>query len=488
MTNLRARWLALGMLGVLAAAVTAQEPARPAGNLPPEAISAWQYYQELPALQGQSKYIDFLVTPGIFDKARYDLADLRLRDGRGREIPYALRVRRSEMQLTTLTFREFNHAKLPDGADELSLDLGADPVEHNEMVLSVSGTNFRRRVQLEGSDNGEQWKTLEDKGRVVRYEAEGQSLDVRRIRYPTSRFRYLRVRVHPDPLIANDRPTIDSVTMNQLKEVPGEYVTLSATLGQREPVRTYRGYGSAWTIDLGAEVPVEKLTFTIDSDDFVRDYELEVLSNPDRETLDAKGGPARPYDRPYDRPYEKRGFQDERNIPYYPVTGVQASGQWRRRAGHEPRPIEITLGSQVRARRLKLIVTDNRNVPLEIRSVQYSAAARQVIFERPAELAEPVRLYFDNPSASAPNYDFAANLPVTLPSPPQRFQFTSDAQPNPEYRPSPKPWTDRWPWVIYVVLGIASAALLGILGVLARQTIQRHDQAEIPGERGASAP
>lgn len=469
MTNLGARCLALGMLGVLAAAVTAQEPARPAGNLPPEAISAWQYYQELPPLQGQPQYVDFLVTPGIFDKARYDLADLRLRDGRGREIPYALRVRRNEMQLTTLTHREFNHAKLPDGADELSLDLGADPVEHNEMVLSVSGTNFRRRVQLEGSDNREQWKTLEDKGRVVRYEAEGQSLDVRRLRYPTSRFRYLRVRVHPDPLIANDRPTIESVTMNQLKEVPGEYVTLPATLGQREPVRTYRGYGSAWIIDLGAQVPVEKLIFAIDNDDFVRDYELEVLSNADREALDSRGIPASPHDRPYDQqPYKQ-------NAPYYPMTGVQASGQWRRRASQEPRPAEIVLGSQFQARRLKLIVTDNRNVPLDIRAVQYSAAARQVIFERPAELAEPVRLYFDNPSASAPKYDFAANLPPTLASPPQRIQFAGDVQPNPEYCPTPKPWTDRWPWVIYVVLGIASAALLGILGVLARQTIQRYD-------------
>lgn len=468
--------LALVLVAALVTAANAQE-AEPSPAKPPvEELSAWQFYQELSAIgQGKSKYVDFLVTPAVFDKARFDLADLRLRDAGGRELPYALRIRRSEQQLATLEFREFNHASLPDRADELSLDFGEMPVEHNEMVLSVDGKNFRRRVQIEGSDNREQWRVIEGKGEVVRYEAEGQFLDARRIRYPTSRFRYLRVRVYPDSAITDDKPKIQAVTMNQNKEVPGEYLTLSANLGQREPVRTYRGYGSAWIIDLDGEVPVEKLSFNIDSDDFVRDYEVEVLSNPDRDYQDSRGMPVRPYDK--GMPVNKEPFREDRNVPYYPVGGVQASGQWRRRAGAEHQPMEIRFGTELRARRLRLIVTDNRNPPLNLQSVHYIAAARQVVFERPAELAEPLRLYCGNPSALPPSYDFARNLPASLAPPPERIQLAPGVQDNPEYRPTPKPWTDRWPWVIYVVLGIASAALLGILGVLARQTIQRHDAA-----------
>ena len=51
---------------------------------------------------------------------------------------------------------------------------------------------------------------------------------------------------------------------------------------------------------------------------------------------------------------------------------------------------------------------------------------------------------------------------------------------NPIYQPVPKPWTERWPWLVYVVLSVASLILLGILGVLARAAIARHDAAEQP--------
>ncbi|HKI19350.1 MAG TPA: hypothetical protein VKA15_15795, partial [Isosphaeraceae bacterium] len=57
-------------------------------------------------------------------------------------------------------------------------------------------------------------------------------------------------------------------------------------------------------------------------------------------------------------------------------------------------------------------------------------------------------------------------------------------QENPAYVPEPKPLSERWPWLIYVVLGTA-AAVLGIMIVdLARQAIARHDahHPTLPGE------
>ena len=35
----------------------------------------------------KARYFDFLVTPDIFDRARVDLADLRLLDAKAREVP-----------------------------------------------------------------------------------------------------------------------------------------------------------------------------------------------------------------------------------------------------------------------------------------------------------------------------------------------------------------------------------------------------------------
>ena len=141
-----------------------------------------------------------------------------------------------------------------------------------------------------------------------------------------------------------------------------------------------------------------------------------------------------------------------------------------------PEPLEIHF-SEIQAHRLRLLVTDNRNPSLTIRSAEFSAAARQVIFE-PADRKGPFKVYFGNGVARDPNYDLGRNLPATLAPAPERTQFEGQPEANPAYHPEPPPWTERWPWLIYLVLGAASAVLIGILAILAKEVIRRHDAQE----------
>ena len=67
------------------------------------------------------------------------------------------------------------------------------------------------------------------------------------------------------------------------------------------------------------------------------------------------------------------------------------------------------------------------------------------------------------PSAAEPTLD-----------PPLASVELGEWERNPIYVEPPKPWTVRWPWLVYVVLGAACAMLLGLLG---RETIARHDAA-----------
>jgi hypothetical protein len=50
------------------------------------------------------------------------------------------------------------------------------------------------------------------------------------------------------------------------------------------------------------------------------------------------------------------------------------------------------------------------------------------------------------------------------------------AVPNQDGRPPPVPLTERWPWMVYVVLGTGSLVLLIILVLLAREAMARHDR------------
>jgi hypothetical protein len=412
-----------------------------------EPLAGWEWFQELTwDAKKTPARVDFVLPPGVFDKARPDLGDLRLIDGRGHPVPYALRVRRARDECMALRAREFNRATAVDRSAEVSLDLGERAPEHNEIDVVTDGRDFRRRLHLEGSNDERTWAVLLDRAWLVRFEVGPQQVDVHHHTYPASRFRYLRVRVLPDRSLDDDRPALTAVGVFHTVGVPGEEVTLPAHPGPREAVPAPGGPGSAWTIEFGGNrVPCERLRFDVAGDEFVRPFEVTAWDETVRHQ-------------------------------------VLAGGEWRRRRGEEPRPLEVTF-SEILARQLRLTVTDYRNPPLAVQGVTYSAPARQVVFAPPAGQPPPLRLYFGNPDAAPPHYDFAATLPEKLDPPPLRAEL-GEPQNNPDYRPPPRPLTERWPWLVYVVLGAASVVLLAVLAALAREAVARHDRRAVsPGTR-----
>ncbi|MCU0876149.1 MAG: DUF3999 domain-containing protein [Pirellulaceae bacterium] len=181
----RIRRQGLGSLGCLAwllvvgtpvPGITAAEPKSVSAKPPRDArtaetLSAWKFFAEVPvAAVGKTPLTDFVLPPSVFDAARVDLADLRLYDAQLRDVPYALRVR-SEVDTTeAVPANEFNRvpASASSGISQLSLDLGEKQIEHNEVEIHTPGDNFRRRVLLEGSDDGSAWNKLVERD-IVRF-------------------------------------------------------------------------------------------------------------------------------------------------------------------------------------------------------------------------------------------------------------------------------------------------------------------------------
>lgn len=429
------------VLWLLAApAVWAQEAAQSATRVSQEPLSAWAWYAELPGVsEGAGTNVDFIVPPAVFDKGRVDLADLRIYDARNQEIPYALRIRRPVTRQDALAARPFNRTTHPDRSVEMTLDLGEQRPEGNEIEVNTTGTDFRRRLRLEGSDDGKDWRTILDKAYLVFFRTpDPRPIDIHRISYPPARFRYLRLRVYADAGLENDKPEVTAATAYYSKQIPGELQTLPATLGPREPEPADgRVPGSVWAITFDHfAVPVERLTLDVVEDDFERPFQLE-LANPDE--------PRR----------------------------LLAAGQWRRRAGEAKKPLEIEF-PEVTARRLRLVVTDYRNPPLTITAARYTAPVRQVIVPTPAGNATPLRLYAGNPRAQAPHYDFAATLPATFQPPPTRITV-GELVPNPDFHP---PLPEQFPWLIYVILSIACLVLLAVLWLLAKEAMRQHGAAQ----------
>ncbi len=416
-------------------------------------LSQWPYFADVAAHTGINApgIYDIVLPLEVMDKARTDLADLRLFDSDGREIPYALRIRREFGDKREIGASVFNRGLVGSSTSEVSVDLGENPGEHNEVEIQTTGTNFRRRVEVEGSDSGKEWRTLETRGVLLSFEEQNRAVASSRVTYPTSRYRFLRVRVHRDELTDNKAPEITGVKVVMAVRAKGELATWGVYVPPYQLLRNQGAPASQWTIDLGARAPCDRLSLEIADDSFSRPFYIESVDDPENVRL-------------------------------------IASGELTRRIGEEAKPLVITFNEEVHARKLRLLVTDHSNPTLSITSIQASAPARQLVFELKEAPAQPLRLFFGNPKVAAPHYDFEKELPARLSNEPgsPSGQPARGVEPirstvgtvvtNPEYIPEPLPLTERIPWLIYIVLTASSVALALILLSLARTTLQAGPQ------------
>ena len=219
----------------------------------------------------------------------------------------------------------------------------------------------------------------------------------------------------------------------------GQLSSWSVYVPSYQLLRNQGAHASVWTIDLGARAPCDRLTLEIDDESFSRPFQVESIDDP----------------------------QNVRLI---------ASGTLTRHSGDEKKPLVIVFDQEGNVRKLRLQITDYSNPTLTITAIQASAPARQLVYELKDQSSRPLRLYFGNASVPAPHYDFENELQSKLSSEPGHSTY-GGATMNPEYKPEPRPLTERVPWLIYLVLAVPSIALAYILFSLARKTVRAGSQA-----------
>ena len=394
----------------LAAACWAQET---------ESLERWQYFQELAAAPGGRTAIE--LDREALAGARPDQADLRLYDAAGREVPYACRVRRKVHTSDVLEAKQLDLG-VRDGRTEVTLDLGEYEGFHNEIELDLAGQNFRRRVEVQGSDDSRNWATLTDDGLVFRFASAGRSVDQRLVDYPDSRYRYLRVLISPDPAVDVMAPALREARVRLRVETEGIERVYPTVYPTREPTRQDDRPASRYSFPVSdGAIPVHSLKLELGAAPFSRPYRL--LSGSGDEVREIASG----------------------------TLASDGDGS-----------VSTTLRFQEAfVKELMLVVTDDRNPPLDIYAIEPAGAARHVLFENQG-LAFPLRLYYGNPDAAPPNYDYDKQVPAVLEDAPPPLDL-GPRQLNPNYRPPELPVTERAPWLIYVVLAAAALALLWLL-------------------------
>jgi hypothetical protein len=401
-------------------------------------LSLWPYFVEVVPENASGQLYDLIVPLPVMDKARADLADLRLFDSSNREIPYGIRIRRDIDEKREIPTRLFNYGFAGASTSEVSVDLGENPGEHNEIDIETTGTNFRREVVIEGSDTGREWRTLSTDGVIFSFASQNNVADSPRVSYPRSRYRYLRVKVSSDPITDEEIPQVTSAKVMMAVREKGWLSTWNVPVPSYQLQRNQGAHATVWTLDLGGRIACDRLSLEIAEDSFSRPFQVETIDDP----------------------------QDIRLI---------ASGDLTRHYGEEKKPLVIYFNQETVARKLRLQITDYSNPTLKIASINASAPARQLVFELKSPASQPLRLYFGNENVSAPHYDFEKEVAARLSTEPVHSRL-GNVSANREYKPEPKPLTERAPWLIYVVLAVSSLALAFVLLSLARTATRLNTQ------------
>jgi len=381
------------------------------------------------AVQGPGRVVVTL-DRDVYENARADLGDLRVRDGAGAEVPYLLeRVAEAPVRPTrqpAIHNRVFTRGQQV----QATLDFGV-PTLKSEVTLNLSGDNFRRRVKVEGrAPHDLQWATLTDSAYVfavpgplpARYET---------VPLPENNFPLLRVTVFNGP---DDPPRIeilDASTCPAERRRPRE----TALVPRRTRAEDAAAHETILTLDLGARrQPFRAIRLDVADESFFRGVAVEARIDP---PPGVDGEPGRPL---------AWHYLGEAPIYRYRELGVRRES------------LRLDIGGRERVLRLRIRNRDDR--PLSIRGATVLVPVERLAFE--ARPGAQYVLRYGEPATAPPAYDLArtAGDPSLFAARALEAELRSP-RPVPSPAPSPAPWTERnpallWTGLVAVVAGLGA--------------------------------
>ncbi len=364
----------------------------------------------------------------VYEDARADLGDLRILDDQGQSVPYLLERVTEDAGPAPRPPLVINRAFVKGQSAEATLDFGG-PILKSEILLELSGDNFRRRVVVDGRNRHEPWVTLVDGAFVfaipgpspARYET---------VRVPENNYRFLRVMVMNGP---DDPERVEILGVRvrpqerrRPREVP---LAVQMSVAQDTTLRE-----TVVTLDLGARhQPFRGLALEVAEPQFFRGAVVEVRQEPH--------GPP-PAGRP--APPLVWNYLADANVYRYPEAGAVRES--------------LRLDVVGRARVLRVRLRNRDDQPLTIEGVVALAPVERLVFE--AAEGRSYRVTYGRPEVGPPSFDIARTVGDPGVWIAQATEGTL-AAPVKVAAPPPKvPWTERHPAVLWGGL-VGIVVLLG---------------------------
>ncbi len=390
-------------------------------------LPAWQYFKAIPVsdVLSETSLVEVAPDADVFAHAAPALADLRvIEESSQREVPYQLLVERGEQRRASLSVTMLDLGHVPGKDTTFVLDLDQQGILHNELEIKTSSQNFQRDIVVEGSEDSENWRVLDESGQIFDFTIDERDFTTRdtRVRYPSSTARYLKVRI-----IDGELPPLDvhGAVVFFAQQIPPRRAEYPLTISTRTEDATEQS--TQLVLELESRgLPTNRLSFTILQANVYRRVNLEGSHDNQLWVLLRRSGNI--------YAFNTRKFVGSQLSIGYPESTY---------------------------RYFRLTIFNEDDALLPIRGLQASGFSRKLIFS--ADPGVSYRLYYGNSAANPPSYELehifpylvTENLPVAgLGAHTANPQFTGPETPS-------KPFTERYPWLQPTVVVIGSL-LIGI--------------------------
>ena len=389
----------------------------------------------VPSGSGQSCAV---IDPLIFPHAAPSLKDLRLYQG-GHEVPYAITLSVPQ-QPDSDTGRVRN---LGLRGRNIVFDVEMPNRPYTEITLDLAGHDFLATATVTGTRDPN-YSNQTRLGEFTLFDLTSQHLSRNTtLHLQETSLPYLHIELSASPATGNRAFTatpemVQDVTVPPSREAQSIYTTAATTT-----TITRRGRQSIATFALPERIPVERVSF---------DLAPAYKANFSRDV------------RIMDRPDGVNAMSESLAGTILRVHLTQAGREIRQ----EQLSVPATLGSNMQsAATVEVLVDNGDDTPLPIAAVRLEMRQRKICFD--VSGTQPLTLFYGDLALTAPQYDYAR---LFTPSDAMQTAQLGPEQLNPDYRdrPDARPFTDRHPHLLWIVLLIV-VCILAIVAIRSSKTV-----------------
>lgn len=414
------------------------------------AAKHWEFSKSIRVLDYSKKAAAIPLDRQVYDSAKADLSDLRIVDEKGQECPYAFftqgEVKKEKKLKAVILSTQINKTE-----SVITAELKEPLTPFNSIKIIPEGSNFARKITIEGSNDNRTWEMIR-KGSVVHafafqithrffeqytnevYEGYGfgrYSEEKLWVQFPEANYRFVRATVphglDKEPVEVKDLEIFRTIKINAEEDVFSGKIIKRMPGAESKCIENIVDFGSK-------DIPLSRIDLATGQSNFFRRVEVEGSND-----LAKWAGAA---------------------------SGVIFSIS----VDEEPEQnLTIRLGD-AKFRYLKIKVFNGDNKPIRLESVTGHGLKRFLVMI--PEKGLQYKLLYGNPGAKSVSYDLGEVIRGKMIDNFGRGALNAQIR-NDKYVPykEAKPWTEERPYILWVTMIVI---ILGLI-FLGSQVIKKMD-------------